>query len=254
MRIVLACPVLRLADLSYNLKAISHAIEEAARKEADLVLFGEASLSGFEALTFDYQEDLKHTLGLRGPEIASLQDVCRQNKIAAGFGFYENDGGGFYSTYLVVGADGQIIDRYHRISPGWKEAKACADYREGEDFRVFQLADKKLCTLVCGDLWEPSLLERIAALDPLVDAFLWPVHTDISLRAWEKANYDFQDPDNVSRIAYRHQSSILAKPVLFINNYVEEEGRAKGGLYYWEKGQEKAALPRGSSGSLLIEL
>lgn len=254
MRIMLASPVLKLDDTGTNLEVIISTIKKAQDQKIDLVLFSEAALNGFEGLTFDYQEDLDRTLGLRGPEIAAIQKACRDTGVGAGFGFYQNEGGGFYDSYLIIDGEGELVDLYKRVSPTWKTPEANADYREGQGFKVFEFAGKKFATIICGDLWTDELISDIVDLDPQVDAFFWPVHCDFSLEDWYAENFDYQDEKNLSKYAYAHQSSILVKPVLFINTYVEDEGHAKGGLYVWEMGKTIAEHPMGEPGYLIYEL
>lgn len=248
MKILLTCPPLSLYNLEYNQQAIAQSIQRGEAQGADLVLLGEASLSGFEALNFQYKEDIHTALALRSPEIAYLQAVCRKSRTGVGFGFYENDGGGIYSSYLILDGGGDIVDRYHRVSPHWKVPEACADYREGKTFHTFTYRGWSFSTLICGDLWEDECLDAIIDLDDRVDAFLWPVHVDFSVREWQQDS----GADRISKQDYLQRAAILAKPVLFVNNFIPQEGRAQGGLYCWEKGRERQALPMGQTGDLLI--
>lgn len=254
MKICLSTANLSLDNLSANTLALEESMRSAKKGGADLVLHGEASLSGFEALNFDYRRDLDYTLALQSMEIVRMQKLARDIGIAVGFGFYENEDGGFYSTYLIIDKEGEIIDLYHRVSPGWKIPSANADYRVGKTFHSFEYLGKTFATLVCGDLWEDDLLMSIIDLDPIVDAWLWPVHLDIPVEEWNKENKDYHDPYNVSRLAYSHRSAILEKPVLMINNYVQDEGRAKGGLYHWRLSSEIAAQAPGKPAQLFVEI
>lgn len=254
MKICLSTANLTLDDLSANTLALEKSMRTAKDGRADIVLHGEASLSGFEALNFDYRRDLDYTLALRSPEIVRMQKLAQEIGIAVGFGFYENEDGGFYSTYLIVDKNGEIIDLYHRCSPGWMIATANADYRVGKNFHSFKYMDKTFATLICGDLWEDNLLMSIIDLDPIVDAWLWPVHLDISIDDWNKENRDYKDSKNISHFAYSHRSGILEKPVLMINNYIPKEGRAKGGLYHWHLGKEVASEAPGKPAQLFVEI
>lgn len=259
MKIMLAAPELHPDDLGSNQRQMLATMEQAAREGADLLLFGEASLPGFDALSFDYAKDIRKVLSLHSPEIAVMQEAACHHAVAVAFGFFENHLGGIYSSYLILDQQGRVADLYRRVSPGWKEARACADYREGLSFHSFSLSDRKLsgrkfATLICGDLWEDKLLSAICALDAEVDAFFWPVHVDIAVKDWEENNTDYSAADNISCSAYAHQSSLLAKPVLFINNYLSDPGRAKGGLYHWEKGRTVAHKPMGRPDFLMTEL
>lgn len=253
-KILLAAPLLHLADPEFNRRQILTALQAGQAAQADLVLLGEASLQGFDFLRFHYAEDIRRVATLHGEEIASLQEAARRAGVGLGLGFYENYIGEIHSSYIVIDKKGEVADVCRRVSPGWKKAGACADYREGPGFHSFGLDGRHFAVLICGDLWEGRLLTSISVLDEEADAFFWPVHVDIPPERWNSSNRDFQALDDLSCLAYAHQSALLEKPVLFINNYLAEQDRAKGGLYHWEQGRTKASLPMGESGYLLTEV
>ena len=254
MKIRLSCPVHDLHRMDRNLQTLLHEMEAGQRDQVDLLLTGESFLSGFDALSFDYREDLARCLYLRSETLTLIRNACRSCQIAVGFGAYIQEKGGIYSAYIVLDKEGEIADLYKRVSPGWKEAKACADYREGRTLHSFRLEKREFATMLCGDFWDGEVSEAIASLDGRVDAFFWPCHCDFDPAAWTSDNRDYQDPGNISSLAYAHQSAIAARPVFFINNYCLEAERAKGGLYVWEKGSVLASRPMGISAHLDFEL
>lgn len=146
---------------------------------------------------------------MKSVEIANIRKLAKDNSVAIGFGFYENEKGGIYSTYLVIDDNGEILTKYQRKSTGWKIKSACADYREGSTFKTFIYKDKKFGVMLCGDFWEDYLLDEIIYMDSEVDAFLWPVHIDFTKEEWNKNE----------REDYRKRTEILAKPVLFVDNF-----------------------------------
>ncbi|HZK28664.1 MAG TPA: hypothetical protein VFD19_00430, partial [Clostridia bacterium] len=80
--------------------------------------------------------------------------------------------------------------------------------------------------------------------DETTDCFLWPVHCDYPVDKWNRVTHE----------EYRKRTQILAKPVIFVNNFIEEESRAKGGAYLWKQGKELASLAYGKPGILLVDL
>ena len=139
MKIALATPLLTLDQPEANLEAIIQACRAAHAEKADLVLFGEAALQGFEALNFDYQHDIPLAVGLSSPEIAYLSQTAKDLGLAIGVGLYLNIQGGIYSAYLVLDKKGRQTALYKRISTGWLEAKAFknADYRLVHEAIIF---------------------------------------------------------------------------------------------------------------------
>lgn len=254
MRIMLAAPELSLDDINVNSDRIISYIRKAGKNNVSLVLFSEASLTGFESMTFEYRKDIVRTLSVNGSEISRIRKAAIDNNVAVGFGFHENHKGGIYSSYMVTGKDGQTVDLYRRVSNGWRKSDACADYREGHEFHSFIYEGVRFTTIICGDLWEDNLVPLITELEDETDVFLWPVHCDISYYKWNEENTDFSDSQNMSRLSYAHRSSILSKPVLFINTFAREKDRAKGGLYHWHLGKEINSLEMGKEGYLITEV
>lgn len=237
---ILLCAELCTLTMQENLQKI---IDTVNAHHADFYVFGEAFLQGFDALTFEYKYDITVAISENDPAIAAIKKLAREKKCAIGFGFYENDKGAIYSSYMVIDKTGAQRFKYQRISTGWKIASACADYREGKNFGTFSLEGKVFSCFVCGDFWEDSLLEKIAALDVLVDAFLWPVHCDYSVAKWEGGEC----------AEYQKRTAILAKPVFFCNNYCADFDAAKGGAYVWKQGKALATLASGYPDCLSFE-
>ena len=242
MKIALIAALSETNQPEANFQRMQDWATKAKAAGADLALFGEAFLQGFEALTFDYQQDIEKTFSSGSHIIARICAFARETGIALGLGYYENDHGAIYASYLLVSKEGQIMANYRRVSPGWKEPGAHADYREGKHFLTVRYLDKTLGLMLCGDFWEDHLLPAIVEMDLHADAFLWPVHCDYAVSDWE----------NGIREEYRERSQILEHPVLFINNVAAPADRAKGGLYHWDLGRTVAALEMGEEGMLVV--
>lgn len=250
MKIAL-CPSLS-QDLQFreNLQRLEDKATRASVLGADLALFGEAFLQGFDAMCWDYEKDIPNAYAMSSEEIALIRQIAREQKIAIGFGLIENHQGGIYSSYAVLDKNGETADLYRRVSTGWKEEKAYVnpDYREGKSFHSFELEGKRFASMICGDFWEDELIPQIVELDPEVDAFLWPVHCDYTTEDWEGGEFE----------AYEDRSAILAKPVFFVDNYRDPllgiDPRAHGRAYVWQQGKTLAKEPRDPEQLLIYEL
>ncbi len=105
-------------------------------------------------------------LPLDSAPIRQLQDAARKYATAISFGFIERDGDALYSSCAFIGADGEIIHRFRRVSIGWKEyRKTDAHYREGTHFEKFTYGGKTFAVGLCGDLWTDGRPEEMRALD-----------------------------------------------------------------------------------------
>lgn len=230
--------------VSSNLARIWDMAVQARQRGLDAIFFGEAFLQGFDSLAFQPEKDRGLALALSSGVIISIRQAAIHHKLAIGFGFYELDGSSIYSSYLVVGEDGQTLCHYRRISPGWRYPDAPACYREGKDLIAFPLKGRSLGLVVCGDLWEDTLMADMKSLCQAADALLWPVHCDYPLEDWE----------NGIRAEYVSRTRLVDLPVLFVNNLHTAPDRARGGAYRWQKGQETASLPAGQAGMLEVSI
>lgn len=159
------------------------ALAQAAADGADLVVFGESTLQGFDCLCWSYAADRDMALLLPSAPIRQLQDAARKYATAISFGFIERDGDALYSSCAFIGADGEIIHRFRRVSIGWKEyRKTDAHYREGTHFEKFTYGGKTFAVGLCGDLWTDGRPEEMHALD--ADVVLWPVWCDYRADEW----------------------------------------------------------------------
>ena len=129
LRITCCCLPGSLKELDHNIATMKTAVTKAKQQGSDLTVFGEAFLSGFEALDFSYLHDAARALFVRGKEIAQIRSWAAENRMAIGFGFYENDGGYLFSSYLVIDKLGDIKGHYRRVSKGWRKKNTPLEYR-----------------------------------------------------------------------------------------------------------------------------
>lgn len=162
------------------------ALAQAAADGADLVVFGESTLQGFDCLCWSYAADRNMALPLDSAPIRQLQDAARKYTAAISFGFIERDGDALYSSCAFIGADGEIIHRFRRVSIGWKDyRKTDAHYREGTHFEKFTYGGKSFAVGLCGDLWTDGKPEEMRALN--ADVVLWPVWCDYRADEWNRS-------------------------------------------------------------------
>lgn len=183
MQIALSSAPVKNKDIPHNLAAMTAALAQAAADGADLVVFGESTLQGFDCLCWSYAADRDMALPLDSAPIRQLQDAAQKYATAISFGFIERDGDALYSSCAFIGADGEIIHRFRRVSIGWKDyRKTDAHYREGTHFEKFTYCGKTFAIGLCGDLWTDGRPEEMRALD--ADVVLWPVWCDYRADEW----------------------------------------------------------------------
>lgn len=245
MKIALAAVPVKTGAVAYNTAAMVQSLRD-CRGAAELVVFGESVLQGFDALTWDYETDRTIAVTQDGPEIMALRNAAKLHIVALSFGYIERDGDGLYSSQIVIDATGAILHNFRRVSVGWKEYW-CTDahYREGAQFAPFSLGGKRFAIGLCGDLWTEGRPEEMRRLKP--DVVLWPVWCD----------YKADDWNGSVKHEYAAQAALCGDCVLLVNPFCADpaaQDAASGGAACFVKGRIANQRPAGSSGVLIVEV
>lgn len=213
--------------------------------KASVVIFGEAFLQGFYGANFVEEHDAGIAVSKNSQVIGEIRSAAKEYAVAVSFGFIEKDQDYFYSSQITIDKNGEVLDLYRRVSPGWKECFAGEKYREGSNFHTFLFKGKKVGIALCGDLWDDDNICKINALNP--DVIWWPVYTD----------YNFNEWNNSVKNEYAEQVSKLSAPILYVNSLcidkADEEEIAKGGAVLFDGGTIKEEIASGKGGILIVE-
>lgn len=245
MKIALAASPVRTGDVPYNLSSILQTAAQCSGK-ADMVLFGETSLQGFDCLVWDYETDRQMAVSLDDPRMMQVRDAAKRYRIAISFGYIEKTEDALYSSQIVIDDTGTVIQNFHRVSIGWKEYRRTDEhYREGANFEAFCYRGKKIAIGLCGDLWTDGRPEEMKALN--VSLVLWPVWCDYNAAEWnESIKYE-----------YAAQAALCGERVLLVNPFCEDSDagcNAAGGAVYFRNGSIAKELAAGKSGALIVEV
>lgn len=245
MKIALVSAPVKNRNMEFNLHAMIDAVEGCSGK-ADLILFGESVLQGFDSLCWDYETDKLMAVALTDAPIQRICEAARENKIAISFGFIERRDHVLYSSQIFIGADGEIVNVFHRVSVGWKYYWLTDDhYREGSNFEAFDYGGKRIAIGLCGDLWTDGRPEEMKSLN--ADVVLWPVWCDYNAAEW----------NNRVKYEYAKRAALCGDCVLFVNPYCadpEVTDAAAGGAACFRKGSIAEEMPSGRSGILIVRV
>lgn len=237
MKIALASARIVDRDINYNLSQMKYYMKEAKTNGADLVCFGEAFLQGFNALSWQYEEDRKIALATSSQEFNQIRTLTKEIGIDVLFGYNELEDDILYSSCALI-SSGEIIHNYRRISRGWKEySKTDEHYKEGSSVEVFDYKDKKCVIGLCGDLWDYP--ERFALGE---DLLLWPVYVCWTKEEWE----------NGGKLEYAEQAKLCCENTLYINSICD--GDAFGGAAQFFEGKIQRELPILNEGLLYVTI
>ena len=245
MKIALASAPVKTGNIEFNMASMIAATRDACGK-ADVITFGESVLQGFDSLCWDYEKDKQMAVSLTDAPIQKMREAAKENGIAVSFGFVERGKNVLYSSQIFIGADGEIVDVFHRVSIGWKEYTKTDDhYREGDFFKRFEYGGKTFAVGLCGDLWTDGRPEEMKALN--ADIVLWPVWCDYAAEEW----------NTTTKYEYAEQAQLCGDHVLFVNPFCADDTEgdaAAGGAAYFHNGRIVDEAPSGESGILIVEI
>lgn len=231
-------------DTQYNKNVIIDTMIKCSN-DTDILIFGEAFLQGFYGVTFEIEHDQKIAISQNDLIIKEICTVAKDYKIAVSFGFIEKVEDCFYSSQITINSNGNIIDVYRRVSPGWKEEFANEQYREGNGFHVFTYMGRKIAIGLCGDFWFDTHINEVKKLLP--DVVFWPVYTDFNYNEWNTS----------IKYEYAEQAGKIGGNVLYVNsvcNDKEGEDIARGGSVLFIDGKIINEIPSGKEDILFIEV
>jgi N-carbamoylputrescine amidase len=155
----------RIKDsIDENLEDILRYVKTAGEYGCDLVVLPEAALTGLW-LTDDPKRDIDLGLSMDDPRISELCALALEHNINIAFGMLEKFENKLYDTALFINRQGKIALKYQRISKGWRDANQETIYKEGQTIGTYDSDIGKVCFLICGDLFDDGLSERVKELN-----------------------------------------------------------------------------------------
>ncbi len=176
MRLALAQLLPAWEDPGANLDAVDEAAARAADAGADLVVFPEQVLFGWDP------QSVRGAEHVGGPLTQALRAVARRNAIGLVGSIRETGAAGVRNTALAVNAGGAIVAVYakqHLFTPGGEEG--C--YAPGPGPALFECGGLSFGLAICYDLRFPAVFSAYRALgaDAVLVPAAWPC---ARLRHW----------------------------------------------------------------------
>ena len=202
-------------------------------------------MQGFYGATFEVEHDNKLAISQDDSIIKEICSVAKEHKVAVSFGFIEKAEKLFYSSQMTIDSNGELIDVYRRVSPGWKEETANEQYCEGKEFYAFEYKGQRIVVGLCGDLWFDENVAEIKSLSP--DLVFWPVYTDFNYNEWNKS----------MKYEYAEQAGKVGGIVLYINSFCKDKDGdeiARGGSALFVDVQIVKEIPAGNEDVLVVEV
>ncbi|MBN1873298.1 MAG: carbon-nitrogen hydrolase family protein [Anaerolineae bacterium] len=224
-------------------------IDEAARRNADLILFPEAAVTGLIN-----NDNPAHDLPL-GQEIpGAITDQIalhsRSKDIWTAIGLLERDRNELYDTAVLIAPDGEVKLKYRRIQPQWHGRNADPlVYRQGTEMAKVDTPLGTFAFLICGDLFDDEIIERARDLQP--DWILFPF-----ARCFADGSYDQGRWDREEQAEYLRHVRLIGVTTLMTNYLAERDllgGAFGGAMIVAGYGTIQASLSLGRRGVLIVE-
>ena len=236
-------------DLESNIQGILRQVAEAASAGADLVLFPEAAVTGL-VNNDDPSHDLPLGQAIPGPVTRRIAAEAARHSIYVALGILELDSGALYDSAVLFDPAGEIAMKYRRISRGWHGPRCDPSvYRHGASIEQAPTPLGSTVFLICGDLFDDSLVERVRNMH--ADYVLCPMS-----RCYDTLSYDQERWKRETKWEYAERAASLRTAVLVVNSLAEPEvgGDFGGALVIGPTGEILAELPIGQEGLLLADL
>ena len=161
-----------------NIEIIREAAAEAAAGGAELVIFPELFLTGYNLP--DELRDLAETSD--GPGAKRIADICRNYAIAVLYGYPETAEGLIWNSAQLFDRRGASCGNYRKVhlAPGFERDLFAA----GDSFPAMSLGDLKLGALICYDVEFPELVLTYGGFIRSVETRVGPQRHRLGAMQW----------------------------------------------------------------------
>jgi predicted amidohydrolase len=239
MRLALAQVAPRAGCFEANLRAHLDALEQAKRADADVLVFGELSLSGYGIGRDEAAQWRAERF------IGELAGAAAGVTVIAGAPFR---GGGRSTNAAIVLAGGELVHRQDKLNlPSYGPFDEAERFAAGSALVPFDLLGWRSAILICEDAWRATVIEAAARAG---------VELAIHIAASAEA-HDGVLAGNRSGwpLVNAAQALLFGRYVAFVNLVGEDDGLAfwGGSAVYRPDGTELDSLG-GSPGVVVVEL
>jgi len=180
-------------DLDASLAKAIRLAEEAAKRQARLIAFGETWLPGYPAW-LDYCSDValwdhrpsknvfaklrQNSLTVPGRETEALAQVAGDLKVTLVIGANERvetgpGNGTLYNTLLTFTADGQLANHHRKLIPTYTERLVWGQ-GDGRGLRSVATPEGRVGGLICWEHWMPLARQAMHIAGEHIHVAVWP--------------------------------------------------------------------------------
>ena len=176
-------------DLSGNLIRIENALKEAKEQQAELIVFPESSLLGWEN-----PDAHKRAYPIPGDDSKKICQLAQKYKMYICIGLDEKEGDKLYDSAILIDDHGTILLKHRKINV--LPELMTPPYSVGKGVQVVQTKFGKIGIMICADSMQGNLLDEMKSKKP--DLLLipygwaapekdWPQHGQELVKVVKKA-------------------------------------------------------------------
>ena len=231
---VAVCQILVIdSDREGNFRRIEYALDRAASEHADIAVFPESAILGWE-------NPEAHQLAepIPGKDSLRIAALARQYKLMIAIGLDEKAGGRLYDSAILVDKTGTLLWK-HRKTNVLPELMT-PPYSEGtpDGIGVVETEFGRIAVLICADTFVDAHFKRIQSLKP--DLLLVPY-------GWAAPNEEWPGHSKILEAIVRRRSAELRCPMVGVDLVGEMthgpwKGRTYGGSSFVADGAGQILL------------
>ena len=181
------CQILVIdSDREGNFRRIEYALEQAAAQHAEIAVFPESSILGWEN-----PDAHRMATPIPGADSNRIASLARKYGLMIAIGLDEKDGDHLYDSAILVDKSGKLLWKHRKINvlPGLMTPP----YSQGrpEDIGIVDTEFGKIAVLICADTFSDAFVERMKRLKP--DLMLVPYGWAATNDKWPDHSKELED-------------------------------------------------------------
>jgi N-carbamoylputrescine amidase len=174
------------SDREGNFRRIEYALEDAAAQNAQIAVFPESSVLGWEN-----PEAHKMAEPIPGKDSERIGTLARKYGVMIAIGMDEKDGDKLYDSAILVDKTGKLLWKHRKINVlPWLMKPPYSEGRP-EVIGVVETEFGRIAVLICADTFTDAFAERLAALKP--DLMLVPYGWAATNDKWPEHSNELKD-------------------------------------------------------------
>jgi predicted amidohydrolase len=194
------CQILVIdGDREGNFRRIEFALEDAEAKHADIAIFPESSILGWE------NPDAHHMAApIPGRDSDRIAALARQHRVMIAIGLDEKDGDKLYDSAILMDKTGKLLWKHRKINV--LPELMTPPYSQGrpEDIGVVETEFGRIALLICADTFSNAFVNRMKELKP--DLMLVPY-------GWAAPNDQWPEHSRVLEELVKRRAALVRCPM-----------------------------------------